>query len=303
MSTRAMGRRDALALLGAGALGLARSAGAGERGPGWIDAHIHVWTPDLAQYPLKPGARPSDLAPPSFTPDEFFAHARPSGVRRVVLIQMSFYGSDNSYMLDCIAAQPDVFRGVAVLADEPDPRRRMRDWKARGVRGLRIYPSPDFDSPRLAEIYRAASEEDFAVCHLANPEDLPGVDAMCARWPDAPVVVDHFGRIGVDGRIRDADLDNLCRLARRPRTYVKVSAFYALGKKTAPYLDLAPMVRRVLDAFGPERLMWASDCPYQVQDGRRYDDSIALVRDRLDFLSPGDRERLLCTTAEKLFFS
>jgi predicted TIM-barrel fold metal-dependent hydrolase len=300
-----MGRRDALTLLGAGALGLTRGAAAlaADADPGWIDAHIHVWTPDLARYPLKPGAAPSDLAPPSFTPDEFFAHARPVGVRRVVLIQMSFYGSDNAYMLDCIAAQPEVFRGVAVLADEPSPRRQMRDLKARGVRGLRIYPSPDFDDPRLAEIYRAASEENFAVCHLANPQDLPGVDAMCARWPDAPVVVDHFGRIGVDGEIRDADLDNLCRLARRPRAFVKVSAFYALGKKTAPYLDLIPMIRRVLDAFGPERLMWASDSPYQVQDGRRYEDSLALVRDRLDFLSPGDREHLLRKTAERVFFA
>ncbi len=45
------------------------------------------------------------------------------------------------------------------------------------------------------------------------------------------------------------------------------------------------MIRRVRDAYGAQRLMWASDCPYQVQGEHRYEPSIALVRDRLDFLS------------------
>jgi predicted TIM-barrel fold metal-dependent hydrolase len=107
----------------------------------------------------------------------------------------------------------------------------------------------------------------------------------------------------VDGMIRDKDVDNLCRLARHPKTFVKVSAFYALGKKQAPYTDLIPMIRRLVDAFGPERSMWASDCPYQVQNGHNYADSVALIRDRLDFLSSSDREWILRKTAEKVYFS
>ena len=79
---------------------------------------------------------------------------------------------------------------------------------------------------------------------------------------------------------------------------VKVGAFYALGKKTPPYLDLAPLIRRVVQAFGAERCMWESDCPFQVVRDR-YADSVALVRDRLDFLSPDDRDWLLRRTAER----
>jgi predicted TIM-barrel fold metal-dependent hydrolase len=81
-----------------------------------------------------------------------------------------------------------------------------------------------------------------------------------------------------------------------------VSAFYALGRKKAPYLDLAPLVRRVLDAFGPQRLMWASDSPFQVMGGHNYRDSIDLIRRRLEFLSPGERDWLLRKTAEQVFF-
>jgi len=62
------------------------------------------------------------------------------------------------------------------------------------------------------------------------------------------------------------------------------------------------MIRRLVDAFSPQRLMWATDCPYQVQDGHTYCDSVDLIRQRLDFLSPDDRQSILHARAAKLFF-
>jgi predicted TIM-barrel fold metal-dependent hydrolase len=104
------------------------------------------------------------------------------------------------------------------------------------------------------------------------------------------------------GPVKPTDLDNLRRLAEFPHTHVKTSAFYALGKKQAPYTDMAPLIRSLRDAFGAQRLMWASDCPFQVQDGHTYANSIALIRDRLDFLTPEDKSCMLRKTAEKVFF-
>ena len=106
-----------------------------------------------------------------------------------------------------------------------------------------------------------------------------------------------------DGRndLRDDDLERLCRLARHKQTCVKISAFYALGAKQPPYLDLVPMIRRVFEAFGPQRLMWGSDSPYQLRGGHSYSASIELIRDRLGF-TPEDREWLLGNTAERVFF-
>jgi len=49
--------------------------------------------------------------------------------------------------------------------------------------------------------------------------------------------------------------------------------------------------------------MWATDCPFQLQNGHTYSDSIALIRDRLDFLSDDDKSWMLRKTAEKIFFS
>ena len=74
---------------------------------------------------------------------------------------------------------------------------------------------------------------------------------------------------------------------------VKVGAFYALGKKKPPYTDLAPLIQKVVKAFGAKRCMWESDCPFQVAGEHTYQDSVDLVRDRLDFLSDEDKDWLL----------
>ena len=100
----------------------------------------------------------------------------------------------------------------------------------------------------------------------------------------------------------DAAYDALCALARHQQVHVKTSAFYALGRKRPPYDDLADMVRRLRDAFGARRLMWATDCPYQAGEGHGYAASLALVRERLDFLSAEDRQAMLRDTATRLFF-
>jgi predicted TIM-barrel fold metal-dependent hydrolase len=85
--------------------------------------------------------------------------------------------------------------------------------------------------------------------------------------------------------------------------FVKISAFYALGHKQPPYEDLEPMIRQLRDAYGAERLMWASDGPFQLADGQGYEPSLALIRDRCRFLTTADRDAILRGTATRLFFS
>ncbi|MCA9128161.1 MAG: amidohydrolase family protein [Planctomycetales bacterium] len=283
---------------------ISNAAGQGD----WIDAHVHVWTPDTKVYPLADGFQLADMQPPSFTPEQLMAHAKPSGVGRIVLIQMSFYGYDNSYMLAMMERFQGVFAGVAVVDENNEPVAMMKRLAAQGVKGFRIRPgdrTPEqwLTGDGMRAMWQCGAEQGLAMCHLINPEYLPSVAKMCRLYPQTPVVIDHFGRIGVDGIIRVSDLDNLCRLAEFPQVSVKVSAFYALGRKQEPYEDLGAMIKRLLDAFGPERLMWASDCPYQVQGEHTYEASIELVKSHLDFLSVSDRDWILKKTAERVFFA
>jgi len=151
-------------------------------------------------------------------------------------------------------------------------------------------------------LWKTAGETRLAVCALVGPAFLSAVDQLCRQFPQTTVVLDHLARIGADGQIRNEDVDLLCKMARHRQVYVKVSAFYALGAKKPPYLDLGPMIRRVVESFGPQRLMWGSDSPFQILAPHSYRDSIELLRSRLDFLSATDRRCLLGETAAKVFF-
>src|SRR5262245_13735378 len=70
---------------------LARAAQVDVKRLPYIDAHAHVWSPDVARWPLTKGQTKADLKPESFTPEELFKLAEPEGVGRVVLIQHSVY--------------------------------------------------------------------------------------------------------------------------------------------------------------------------------------------------------------------
>lgn len=273
-----------------------------------IDAHVHVWTDDYATYPFAAGHDPAAAKPRTFVAADILGQARPCGVERIVLVQMSYYGADNRYMLRTLEEYPEVFAGIGIVdAAAARPDQAMAELAGRGVRGFRISPGRTpvaawLDGEGYERMFAAAARGNLALCPLIGPDALPALDRRCRQFPEAPVIIDHLCRIGVTGTVAPAEVQALCQMAQHPRVLVKVSAFYALGRKTPPYEDLAALIEPVYRAFGAARLMWASDAPYQVQEPHTYGASVALVRDRLPFLSPADREQILGGTAAGFFF-
>ena len=273
----------------------------------YIDAHVHVWTDDTETYPLAPGFKKEDMKPPTFPPEELLAHTRPCGVDRIVLIQMSYYRLDNTYMLKTMRDYEGVFSGIAIVdpaGEKPDAQ--MHQLATQGVRGFRLSPNGPketwLDGDGYERMFRAGADENLALCPLIGTDALPALEKRCTQFPDTPIIIDHLCLVGAGGSISDAEVDALCHMAQYPNVMVKISAFYALGQKKPPYLDLEDLIERVGAAFGAERLMWASDSPFQVQDEHTYEASVALIRDHLDFLSDADRELILRGTAEAFFF-
>lgn len=278
--------------------------------PGYIDAHSHIWTPDLKKYPLYGNQTVEDLAPRSFTADELLKLVRPHGVQKVVLIQHGIYHKyDNSYLLDTLKEYPGIFSAVAIVDHEqPDVEDEMRRLYAGGFRGFRIHPLGDNQlgwskHPGMRKIWTTALDLGASVCPLIDAKYLPELDAMCEEFPATQCVIDHFARTGIDGTVHEKDVQNLCRLGRHKKTFVKISAYYALGNKKPPHDELIPMIERCIAAYGTKRLMWASDCPYQIEPPNTYGDSLALITKRMKSLTAADKDQLLRKTAQRVFFS
>ncbi|MHC4444369.1 MAG: amidohydrolase family protein [Planctomycetota bacterium] len=305
-----------------GAVGLAGMAGcsatekrwwtANKSGePGWIDAHVHVWTDDEERYPRAPRYRGAKLNPATFRPKELFTHCRPCGVQRINLIQSSCYGFDNRYMLHVMENYPGTFGGTAIVdVNARNVADTMRQLGSRGVRSFRIMPRLTQSQPAdwlrpegYRTMFKAATRLNQAISCLIDTNALPELDRMCGLYPDTAVIIDHLCRIRAKkGTIDRGQVDALLRMSRHQRVSVKVGAFYALSGKEAPYDDLLLLIKQVTEVFGPGRCMWETDSPYQITRGGSYEPSLAVIRDLCDFLSPADKEQILRKTAESLFF-
>ncbi len=287
------------------------------KSPAVFDAHVHVWTADTTRYPPAPGFDRSDFWFPSFSVEELLAAARPYGVTHINFVQMTWYGLDHTYIVDAIAKDPKHLVGTGVVpavtdVGGPSPDRTMLDLAKRGVVAFRIRgkstrpPLGDgprwLDHPGYEKMFRTAAEHNLALSFLMGPSDIPELDRMCGRHPDAPVIIDHFCLVGRQGNFDESETKALVAMAKHRRVLLKIGAFYALGAKKAPYLDMLPLMRRVIEAFGPERCMWESDAPVHRSAPHTYGDSVAILRDHADFLSTADKEQILFKTAHRAFF-
>ncbi len=287
---------------------------------GIVDAHIHVWSPDFQKYPLAPGFTPEDLWRPSFTPDDHSGYSRQFGRVRCNLVQMTWYGLDHCYIIDLIASDPNTFVGTGIvpaLSDVslPSPDRAMKELARHGIYAFRVRgrsAQPKWGQRKdwlqqegYERMFSAGAEENLAISFLASPDDLPEIDRMCERFPETPVIIDHVGGVRVrEGALPEEQLETLCRLARHPRVMLKVGPIHALGNGKAPFEDVLPLIQRMVDAFGPDRCMWESDCggPIEMEHPERdFRAAVELFREA-EFLNPSDRELILGGTAEGFFF-
>ena len=226
-----------------------------------VDCHAHVFS---ATAPAVRGARyrPSYAASLSSWRD----HWRRSGVTHGVLVQPSFFGTDNSEMLSAIALDRAHLRGVAVVAPEVSEDELAR-LEAGGVVAIRLNLRGGLDDripldPWQQLLRRIAARG----MHLEIFTDAGRVPSVAASLLTVPVrvVFDHFGH--PDPRDVDATFEALRILARSHEVWAKLSAPYRLGG-----LDAKSLASQWRELAGSERLVWGSDWPWTGHEaGRDY---------------------------------
>lgn len=257
-----------------------------------VDGHAHIFRRGLALAPSRRYAPDYDATLP-----DFLARLDAHGVSHGVLVQPSFLGTDNSYLLAALAAQPERLRGIAVA----DPRASLDDLEAldrAGVVGIRLNlagaPLPDLArGPWPACLERVAALGWQVEVQRAARDLPPLVEALLGRG--VAVVVDHFGlpdpRLGVD----DPGFRALLALAGSRRVWLKLSGRYRNGAGVAE--AAMPLVR---DAFGPDRLVWGSDWPH-TQFERQVTYAQALAHLETWLPDPAERAAVLMHTPARLF--
>jgi len=263
-----------------------------------IDTHAHIFERGLKLANVRRYAPDHDA-----TLDDYIGMLDRHAIARGVLVQPSFLGTDNSYLLAGLKRLPGRLRGIAVVGPDVAPA-ALGGMHAAGIVGIRLNlvgnaALPDFANPRWRALLRQAVDLGWQVEVHREAGRLatvlqPLLDA------GVNVVVDHFGRpdpaLGVD----DPGFRFLLDAASTRRVWVKLSGAYrngANGRGQQVALDAIPLLRR---AFGMERLLWGSDWPH-TQFEKQADYGSA--RRALDTWLPDPDERriVLVETPKALF--
>ena len=260
--------------------------------PPIVDSHVHVWPFGLVHSAQRVAE------PLRATPVDLLATEAGSGVDVTIMTPANVY-PDNGYVLGAAATEPRRLRAaVGMDPRRPDVLAQLRAYAQAGAIGVRIVPAalplegPD-DMAALGALADLATDLGLVIQWTAGLPRTGGIDEIASRRPDAVQVLDHLG-LPPDA----TDLGGLTRirqLASIPGLSVKLSGLHALSRDGYPFRDAWNWAEGVFDAFGPDRMMWASDWPLSGEFA-----SHAQLRglvDELPFLDGASRTAILSTTA------
>jgi predicted TIM-barrel fold metal-dependent hydrolase len=185
------------------------------------------------------------------------------GVQRVVIVQASCHGTDNSAMLDAIAHNRSNYRGVCMASDDyTDADFEM--LHEGGVRGVRfnfvqhLGGTPDINNMKKV-VERVKPLGWHLVIHV-DAGDLVAFEDLFAGF-DLPKVIDHMGRVPTTGGIRQQPFRILLDFMKRDDFWVKVCGSERISQGGPPFYDAVPYAMALIDV-APDRILWGTDWPH-----------------------------------------
>ena len=283
-----------------------------------IDTHMHVWANDVRRYPF-PHPYVADFkdAPHDATLEMLIDDMDRHGCTHAVLVQVIYHGWDNTYIADCVRRYPDRFKAHGLI-DPTDPKvaDKLEFWmKEHGLAGMRFSPryyqegqhggDGWLDDDSTHALWRSAEKLNAVFNFFIAPRQLPKLAKMVAAHPDVPVIVDHLGQLDLAIDDPDPDIRLLLAMAKHPNVWVKVSELASVSKsRTYPFADSYPFVKRVYEAFGPNRLLFGTGYPGAARAAYKrppLDKEIDLIRKTMPFFVDEDRDKILGLNAAKLW--
>lgn len=299
-----------------------------------FDTHAHLISDDWERYPPRP-LRPDLPVPPrtgyTVTAEVLMALMDAHHVRAACVVQRGhLYGYDNRYIIDSAHRHPGRLLPVVILdtQDSATPARLRHMVRHDRVRGLRMANTRPahldtawMSSQAAMDVWETCAALNLPVTviffHNQLEYALPLLRMIARRWPDLPILIDHLGTaygatqvelawareaglapctlppapdFGIDATIGQFDdTPNVCFKL----TEVNMENFHAAG------VEAARVVRRLVDRFGPARLVWGSDVGQSLRWG--FAEKVAMGRDASSLLTASERALFLHDNAARIY--
>lgn len=285
-------------------------------GENWVvDAHLHLFKKASRDYPrdcesFYPAEREALV-------EDFLNVMDSNNVKHAVIVPL---GTELHYLSEVLQIYPDKFSGIAVLDfDSPNPIADLRRWKKElAIKGIRVMgnlgdaSARRFEDLDLAYVLREMSTLGLILWFYGSFEQLKLVNLVARALPELTIVLNHLGfcqqgfsidkfnRPHIEVDLPPESVHVVESLARFNNVMVKFSGAYGFSKENFPYLDIKPIANRIYKAFGPLRLVWASDWPWiEVNPG--YKSLISLTEIFFDQVTDIDRQQIMSGNAQRLF--
>jgi 2-pyrone-4,6-dicarboxylate lactonase len=265
--------------------------------PRSCDTHFHVFEPGFPHVP-----EPLYTFPDG-TLEKYLRVTERLGIDRMVLVQPTYYGTDNSLLLDVLRTVGPRCRGVVRIADDIGDAELDR-YHELGVRAIRLdlfarssWPIDDIIAYIRAMAARARPRG-WHVQFYTPGTIVRDLLPFFADFEDT-FVIDHMGYMKESDGLTPADFQRLVSILDGGHCYLKLSGPYRLVKDK-PLAAVAP-IGRALVAARPDRLIWGSDWPHLPNGQRDTGELLNLLADWAP--DEADRHRILVESPERLFYA
>jgi predicted TIM-barrel fold metal-dependent hydrolase len=246
-----------------------------------------------------------------FTVEELIRHMDENDVERAVVVQRAHvYGFNNDYVADAAARFPERLVAIGMI-DPLDPRAPdlVRYWVGeRGLAGIRMTEAVKgsdtawVSGPIAREVWTVATELGASVGFHFMPWNratcLLALRDMCSRFPSTTVVVDHFSNLVGQAAAPDFGVDGLLDDLARSSGVIQKFTMINIAKLADQGLTCAPVVKRMVRAYGAKRIMWGSDV---AQSKGTYAEMVRLGREATSLLTADERHHVEYQTARSLY--
>ncbi len=261
------------------------------------DAHFHVFEPGFPHVPDPLYTFPDG------TLEQYLRMTEVLGIERMVLVQPTFYGTDNRLLAEVLRRLGPRARGV-VRIEGGDQRRRTRPLsrtRCAGDPARPVRPRELATAEIIGYVRRMAARATPRGWHIQfyTPGTIVRDLLPFLAGLEDPFVIDHMGYMLEADGLTPADFDRLLGVLAHGSCWIKLSGPYRITK-SRPLSSVGP-VGRALVSTRPDRLIWGSDWPH-LPDGQR--DTGELLNLLADWApEEADRHRMLVESPEHLFFS